>query len=94
MNIKEIEHIITDVLTSNPDFDSKKGNMIERIKPLELEKMDWSRYCFYENGSYTRNAIIHNDLFSLLIICWDKNIGSPIHDHPDQGCWIVGLKAQ
>ncbi len=89
--IKDLEHIITDVLTTNPDVETKRDKMIEKLKPLRLQKQDWSKYCFYENSLYTRNAIIHNELFSLMVICWDKGSGSPIHDHPDQGCWIVGL---
>jgi cysteine dioxygenase len=91
MILKDLEHIITDVLNTNPDFENKREKMIERLNPLELEKQDWSKYCFFENSSYTRNAIIHNELFSLLVICWDKCTGSPIHDHPSDGCWIIGL---
>jgi cysteine dioxygenase len=92
MNIIELEHIISEVLNTSPDFESKREKMIEKLKPLELEKHDWSKYFFFENSSYTRNAVIHNDLFSVLIICWDKCSGSPIHNHPSEGCWIVGLE--
>jgi cysteine dioxygenase len=92
MILKELEHIITDVLITNPDFETKRESLIEKLKPFELEKQDWSKYFFFENSTYTRNSIIQNDLFSLLIICWDKGSGSPIHDHPSEGCWIVGLE--
>jgi cysteine dioxygenase len=90
-NLIEIERVITEVLTTYETFEEKKEKMIESLEKLHLENYDWSKYCFWEPGSYTRNAIIHNKLFSLLALCWDKGCSSPIHDHPCDGCWIVGL---
>ena len=49
------------------------------------------KYCFFEEGCYTRNAVIHNDLFQILILCWEKGCITPIHNHPCNGCFMVGL---
>ena len=92
MYLAELEEIITEVLVTSPDFESKRKKMIERMLPLELEKKDWSNYYFFENSNYTRNAVIDNELFSLIILCWDKGSSSSIHNHPCEGCWIVGLE--
>jgi cysteine dioxygenase len=27
-----------------------------------------------------------NDIFELVLICWDKNSETKIHDHPTKGC--------
>jgi cysteine dioxygenase len=90
-NINELERVITEVLTTADTCEEKKVKMIAALEPLHLESSDWSKYLFWEPGSYTRNAIINNDLFTLLALCWDKGCSSPIHDHPCDGCWIVGL---
>jgi cysteine dioxygenase len=93
-NLEELETIITEVLNTADTFEEKKIKMINTLEPLHLEKLDWSKYLFWEPGSYTRNAIIHNELFTLLALCWEKGCQSPIHDHPCDGCWIVGLQGQ
>lgn len=92
INIGELEQIISDVLITSRDFENKRDKMIERLLPLKLDRLDWSKYFFFENSNYTRNAVIHNELFSLIILCWDKGASSAIHDHPCEGCWIVGIE--
>jgi cysteine dioxygenase len=90
-NLTDVERVITEVLTTSETCEEKKTKMIDALKDLHLENEDWSKYLFWEPGSYTRNAIINNELFTLLALCWDKGCASPIHDHPCDGCWIVGL---
>lgn len=46
--------------------------------------------------SYTRVIIpnMSNDLFELILICWDKNQTSPIHNHPENGCILKVLQGE
>jgi cysteine dioxygenase len=38
---------------------------------------------------YTRNLIATDDqTFTLLLLCWNPEKESPIHDHPCDGCWM------
>jgi Cysteine dioxygenase type I len=38
---------------------------------------------------YTRNLIATDGVsFSLLLLCWNPNCYSPIHNHPGDGCWM------
>lgn len=91
-DLTELERVITEVLKTSETFQEKKDRMIEALEPMKLDSLDWTKYQFWESNSYTRNAIIHNDLFTLLALCWDSGCSSPIHDHPCDGCWIVGLQ--
>jgi len=46
-------------------------------------------HCFDESKSYTRNLIATDDItFTLILMCWNPNRESPIHDHPCDGCWM------
>jgi Cysteine dioxygenase type I len=39
--------------------------------------------------SYTRNLIATDGVsFTLLLLCWNPNCYSPIHNHPGDGCWM------
>ncbi|KAL3790531.1 hypothetical protein HJC23_007680 [Cyclotella cryptica] len=38
---------------------------------------------------YTRSLVATDDAtFSLLLLCWNPDTESPIHDHPCDGCWV------
>lgn len=50
---------------------------------------------FNTSKNYTRNLIYSdNKTYSLVLMCWNKNSFSPIHNHPILGCWakpVFGL---
>ena len=50
---------------------------------------------FDESKPYTRN-LIHTDhkSYTLLMLCWNPNQESPIHDHPCDGCWMQCIKGK
>ena len=40
-----------------------------------------------------RNLIATDDrTFSLILLCWNPQRFSPIHDHPCDGCWMRGVE--
>ena len=46
-------------------------------------------YLFWNAQHYTRNLIDKTELYELLAICWDIGIGSSIHNHKGQNCWMA-----
>ncbi|RMG11646.1 MAG: hypothetical protein D6731_15245 [Planctomycetota bacterium] len=48
-----------------------------------------ARYAFFRPDRYTRNLVFKNDLFEVLLLCWDRGTQSAIHNHRDQECWMV-----
>mmetsp|Transcript_32430 Transcript_32430/g.62482 ORF Transcript_32430/g.62482 Transcript_32430/m.62482 type:complete len:257 (+) Transcript_32430:68-838(+) len=57
---------------------------------LDLSSMGWEKYALFDSmKKYTRNLIATDDeTFTLLLLCWNPNKESPIHDHPCDGCWL------
>ena len=86
-----MEKTITNAIISNETIEEKKEAIEDVLKNHHLEREDWSKYSFFVENSYTRNAVIHNDLFTVLVLCWSKGCKSQIHDHPCDGCFIVGI---
>ena len=63
---------------------------------MKLEKHDWVPYAHFDpSRSYTRNLIATDDeTFTLLLLCWNPDCESKIHDHPCDGCWLNVLQGQ
>lgn len=51
------------------------------------------RFTFWSNEKpYTRNCLINNDKFTVLLLCWNPSVKSAIHDHPCDACFIKVLR--
>src|SRR5208283_4443367 len=46
-------------------------------------------YLFWNAQHYTRNLIDKTELYELLAICWEIGMGSSIHNHKGQNCWMA-----
>jgi len=89
--MKEFETVLTETILCCESVEEKRDAIKDQLIKHSLDKFNWDRYCFFEEGCYTRNAVLHNDLFTVLILCWEKGCITPIHNHPCDGCFIVGL---
>ena len=68
----------------------KKAKIEAALKNYAGSMDELSRYALFdEHKNYTRNLIAtDNETYSLMLICWNKEKFSPIHDHPCDGCWV------
>lgn len=53
---------------------------------------DWQQYQFFAPCKYARNLVEINEDFEAIVLCWDANQESPIHNHTLQNCWFVVLE--
>lgn len=60
----------------------------------DLPPQVWQKYAFFDrNKPYTRNLIsTDHETYTLLLLCWNPEQESPIHDHPCDGCWLQVLE--
>jgi cysteine dioxygenase len=58
-----------------------------RANPVDPESL--APYLFWNPQHYTRNLLDKTDLYELLAICWEVGMGSSIHNHRDQNCWMA-----
>jgi cysteine dioxygenase len=66
------------------------------IRRTKIDTRDWEPYAFFDTErDYTRNLIAtDHETYTLLLLCWNTNKESPIHDHPGDGCWMRVLRGQ
>jgi cysteine dioxygenase len=74
-------------LISEENF--KAGTIYDFLKAHPVEKESLKPYLFFSRNFYTRNLLFKNDLFELLVLCWEPGQVSPIHNHFEQNCWMT-----
>eukprot|EP00804_Cyclotella_cryptica_P006318 CCRYP_010156-RA/>CCRYP_010156-RA protein AED:0.38 eAED:0.38 QI:153/1/1/1/1/1/2/418/242 len=74
--------------------ESKRGTREDPVthlfSRLDLNEPELREYALSDpTKKYTRNLVAtDHQTFTLLLICWNPNKESPIHDHPCDGCWV------
>ena len=58
------------------------------INDLAIPKSVFENYCSWSDGSYTRNCIVDNEKFELILLCWEEGQKTPIHNHGGEECWV------
>ncbi|MBI1183546.1 hypothetical protein GC194_04710 [bacterium] len=57
----------------------------------QLTLADFAPFNFSQPNQYTRNCIVRNEHFELLLLNWAPNSKAPIHDHNGEECWFFLL---
>lgn len=58
----------------------------------EYDGIDWKDHILFDDATYNRNVIFRNDIVEIIVISWNNNQNSAIHDHPEQGCLMKILQ--
>ena len=53
---------------------------------------DYKPYIHVDSTHYSKTKVYENDTFEIFVITWDKNQMSRIHDHSDNGCYMLILE--
>jgi cysteine dioxygenase len=73
---------------AEPDFLSVEHPLqVLTSHPVDPESL--APYLFWNPQHYTRNLLHKTELFELLAICWEVGMGSSIHNHKGQNCWMT-----
>lgn len=80
--LQSLEELIT-ALT-----EGERATFSHIINSITFTPNTFDKYCSWSNESYTRNCIINNEDFELILICWSEGHRTPIHDHGGEECWV------
>lgn len=86
----ETLNILGDTITSK----LREGDKLFNLKYLveQYNGTDWMNWLSFCDEKYTRNKVYTNDDIDILVICWNNNQQSGIHDHPENGCLLRMLQ--
>jgi len=52
---------------------------------------DWREFAHFSAQHYTRNLVVREPRFELMVLCWSAGQESAIHNHEGQDCWMAVL---
>ena len=64
------------------------------IKTIDIPFSEFEKYATWNKDRYTRNCIIRTNNFELILLCWNKNQETPIHEHGGQKCWVYQVNGK
>ncbi len=64
------------------------------IRSMKIPSSAFEYCCSWSNKSYTRNCIVENEKFELILLCWEEGQKTPIHDHGGEECWVKIIQGE
>lgn len=61
------------------------------LKRINIDSLDFEAVATWREGGYTRNCLVRTPEFEFILLCWDANAETPIHDHGGQDCWVYQI---
>lgn len=73
------------------EADPRGRGVVPLLSAYAAAEDDWRRFAHFLSDGYTRNLVVRNPRFEMLVLCWTRGQESPIHDHAAQHCWMAVL---
>ena len=83
---------LDELITALSEEERTKYNHI--IHSIQFSADDFESYSSWSNDCYTRNCIVDNEKFELILICWCEGHSTPIHDHGGEECWVKVIEGE
>ncbi len=64
------------------------------LKKTAIPLSDFSPFTSWNKTSYTRNCMVRNSDFELILLCWEKGQHTAIHSHNGQDCWVFPISGK
>ena len=62
------------------------SNIVNDIKNIKIDNNEICNFINFKENDYNKNLIYRNKDSEIILICWDKNSKTKIHNHPKNGC--------
>ena len=69
-------------------LDGNYADVLEQADDINIPVSDFDKYKFWNKSHYTRNCIVKDDFFELILLCWEPGQKTKIHCHNQQECWV------
>ena len=77
-----------ETLIEQLDQCDQRKDYIQLANALTLDENELNDLAFWDKDQYTRNCIKRTADYELLLLCWEKDQGTPIHCHNGEECWV------
>jgi len=74
--------------------EEERTNYTAILKSMKLPIAEFEKHANWSKTCYTRNCIVENEHFELILICWEKEQITAIHDHGGEECWVYFVEGE
>lgn len=86
---------IASIETLISEFESAEEKDRSRLlKQIAIPTEEFEKHAIWKKDGYTRVCLARTDAFEFILLCWDKNAETSIHDHNGQDCWVYQVKGE
>jgi cysteine dioxygenase len=64
------------------------------LERVEIPEADYAEHCTWNDRQYTRNCIARTPDMELLLICYEKDQSTSIHDYDSERAWMKPVIGQ
>lgn len=61
------------------------------IKNIDIPLAEFKQYASWRAECYTRNCLARTEEYEFILLCWDGQCETAIHDHAGQNCWVYQI---
>lgn len=76
-------------LRAIPEEEFTDSRVLETVTTSRVPITELDPYLVWKPDRYTRGLVYRNELFEVIVLCWNVGQGSPVHDHAGQRCWMT-----
>ena len=80
--IKTIEDLIDTLETASSD------RFAQIIQQISITEDSLKHFATWLDEGYTRNCLMRNNDYEIILLCWDKGAKTAIHGHGGENCWV------
>ncbi|MSR62310.1 MAG: hypothetical protein EXS08_07690 [Planctomycetes bacterium] len=73
---------------------SNGARAVELLGEYARTQNDWRAFALFSDQHYTRNLVVREPRFELMVLCWSAGQESAIHNHEGQDCWMAVLDGE
>ncbi|WP_456441356.1 cysteine dioxygenase [Psychroserpens sp.] len=74
--------------------ESSKTQYNSILNNFDFDAIDFTDFESWSSEKYTRNCMYKDVHFELLLLCWNDDQETSIHDHNGEDCWVYLLKGE
>jgi len=75
-------------LRAIPEEEFGDRRVLETVQRNRVPMSELEPFAVWKPDRYTRSLIYRDDLFQIVVLCWNVGQASPVHDHAGQKCWM------
>lgn len=80
---------MVNALRAIPPGEFTDDRVLDVLRGTQVAPSALAPFLQWDPERYTRHLVYREELFQILVLCWNPGQATPVHDHADQKCWMA-----